>query len=160
MKKLLFITLLGLLSFSTNAQSYKTAIGLRSGFFLGITGKFYTSNMNAIEGILATRWGGFLITGLYEFTQSFSEPGMNWYYGFGAHFGYWSGNQSKKPSWWVTEYDNGLVIVGADAIIGIEYTFKTAPINISLDWKPVLNFFEYSGLWGDSAALSIRFIIK
>ncbi len=157
MKKIIFIGVFILLVFSVNAQDYYTAVGIRGGMSNGVTVKHFLSRVDAVEGIVATRWGGFIVTGLYEFVHEFKTPGLNWYYGFGVHLGYWNGSRSEKPGWWELEHDGGVTIMGADGILGIEYTFEDVPINISIDWKPVFNMLGYSGWWGDQAAASIRY---
>ena len=56
----------------SNAQDYNTGIGLRGGLSSGLTVKHFIGEKTAIEGLLATRWKGFNITGLYEIhNQSF-----------------------------------------------------------------------------------------
>src|SRR5450759_676759 len=59
---------------------------------------------------------------------------LNWYYGGGAHIGFYNGN-------YVYWGNNGTTytIIGIDGILGIEYTFSEIPINIGIDWKPALN---------------------
>lgn len=155
MKKIGLTVLLAVsLFFIGNAQDYNTGIGLRGGFSNGLTVKHFISEKAALEGILASRWSGFEITGLYEIHhRAFDTDRLNWYYGFGAHIGFWNG---KKVPW--SENDDQYTVVGVDGILGLEYNFREVPINLSIDWKPELNFYGYSGFWADGGALSIRYI--
>jgi len=140
---------------SSNAQDYTTGIGVRGGFYNGLTIKHFISERAAIEGIISSRWKGFNITGLYEIhQQAFDVAHLNWYYGAGGHIGFWKG---KDVSWGDNREDD-YTVVGIDGILGIEYNFQEIPINLSLDWKPTMNIIGYSGFWGDGGALSIRYI--
>ncbi len=139
-----------------SAQDYGTGIGLRGGFSSGLTVKHFISQKNALEGILSTRWRGFDITGLYEIhNQAFDTDRLNWYFGFGAHLGFWDGDYTYTR--W-GEVGRNYIIIGIDGILGIEYNFREAPINIGIDWKPAFNIIGYTGFWGDGGALSIRYI--
>ncbi len=155
MKKLLIATVFVFsLVFNLSAQSYQTGIGLRGGFSNGLTIKHFLTESTAVEGILSTRWRGFLITGLYELERTTSVSGLDWYYGIGGHVGFWNRVRDNNPF-----FDNdGGTVVGVDGIIGIEYTFDEIPINLSLDWKPAFNLIGYTGFWGDNGAFSIRFV--
>lgn len=140
---------------SSNAQDYTTGIGVRGGFYNGLTIKHFISERAAIEGIISSRWKGFNITGLYEIhQQAFDVAHLNWYYGAGGHIGFWKG---KDVSWGDNREDD-YTVVGIDGILGIEYNFQEIPINISLDWKPTMNIIGYSGFWGDGGAFSVRYI--
>jgi len=67
MKKIGFAILLALFAFlNGNTQDYKTGIGLRGGFASGITIKHFVSSKAAFEAIIASRWRGLEVTGLYE----------------------------------------------------------------------------------------------
>jgi hypothetical protein len=137
-----------------SAQEYETGLGLRAGTSSGITIKHFVNPKAAFEGLLTTKWDGFDMTGLYEVhNRAFEVEHLNWYYGFGGHVGFWDGNNTP---WGESGYS--YAVIGAVGIIGLEYSFTEAPINIGLDWKPVLNIIGEQGLWGDEAALSIRFI--
>ncbi len=141
------------LSFSY-AQDYRTGIGLRAGFSNGLTIKHFTGAKTAVEGILSTRWRGFELTGLYEIhNRAFNTPRLNWYFGFGGHIGFWNGDYA----YW-GDHGSSYTVIGIDGILGMEYNFNEIPINIGLDWKPAFNVIGYSGYWGDSGALSIRYI--
>jgi hypothetical protein len=136
------------------AQEYKTGIGLRGGWFNGITVKHFIGENKALEGILSTRWRGFNITGLYEVHHNaFDVAGLNWYYGGGGHIGFWEGSNVKWSS-----NSNAHTVIGIDGILGLEYNFDEFPINISVDWKPAFNIIGHSGFWGDGGAFSIRYI--
>jgi hypothetical protein len=137
-----------------NAQDYNTGIGVRGGFANGLTIKHFVNRTTAFEGILATRWRGFEVTGLVEFhARAFKTERLNWYAGFGAHAGFWNGDNVK----WGTDGEQYSVF-GLDGILGMEYNFSSVPFNISIDWKPAYNLWGYSGFWADGGALSIRYI--
>ena len=157
MKKIFFICILVLgLGTIAKAQDYNTGIGFRGGFSSGLTVKHFVGSKAAFEGILSTRWNGFIVTGLYEVhNQAFNAEGLKWYFGFGGHIGFWNGNYSKN--YW-GDYGTSYTVVGIDGILGLEYSFSEVPINLSLDWKPAFNFVGYSGFWADGGALSIRYI--
>ena len=137
------------------AQNYNTGIGLRGGFGGGITVKHFISDRDALEGILYTRWQGFVITGLYEIHQDLQVDNLNWYYGGGAHIGFWDGSYEDNP--WFDD-DKQYTVLGIDGVIGLEYVFPMVPISLSLDWKPAINLLGYTGFWGDGGGLSVRFV--
>ena len=148
---MLIFTVLGITSFG---QDYKTGLGLRAGLPYGLTVKHFLNKYSALEGLLASRWQGFIITGLYENEhQTGQYPGLNWYWGFGAHVGFWGTNEN--PNLNITQ--SGAVI-GADAILGLEYTFDEIPLNLSLDLLPSVNLIGYTGWGGINGALSIRYV--
>jgi hypothetical protein len=141
------------------AQSYATGIGLRSGVSNGLTVKHFIQEDIALEGILHTRWNGLVITGLYEVHRDISEVrGLRWFYGGGAHVGSWNGhrNSNRNPPWADSNF-SGATVIGIDGIIGLDYIFTDAPINLSLDYKPAFNLTNTGGFWGDEVALSIRY---
>lgn len=133
-------------------QDYKTALGLRAGLPYGVTVRHFINKENALEGILASRWTGLVITGLYE-NESWlgNYPALNWYWGVGAHAGFWDAGTNPNVN------TTGAVI-GVDAILGIEYTFDEFPINLSLDLLPSLNLIGSTGWGGINGALSIRYV--
>lgn len=153
-KAILTLTLVIFISAYASAQDYNTGVGLRLGFSNGLTVKHFLSQRSAVEGLLSTRWRGFEITGLYEVhNQAFEVDRLNWYFGGGAHIGFWNGDNTN---WGDT--GTNYTLIGIDGILGIEYNISEVPINISLDWKPSFNLTGYSGFWGDGGALSIRYI--
>jgi len=149
---LTFILAISIVTLSS-AQDYNTGVGLRGGCAQGVTLKHFVSSKAAFEGILSTRWAGFAVTGLYEIhNQAFEVDNLRWYFGGGAHIGFWNGSNVTWGD------DDQYVVIGIDGILGIEYSFTEAPINIGIDWKPAINIVGYTGFWGDGGALSIRYI--
>ena len=155
MKKILLSLLFMFCFVSINyAQDYSTGIGLRAGFESGITLKHFISERSALEGIFATRWRGVEFTGLYEIhNQAFQTERLNWYFGFGAHVGFWNGNDVN----WGTP-GTRYAVLGIDGILGLEYNLREIPVNIGIDWKPAYNVLGYEGFWIDGGAISIRYI--
>ena len=49
---------------------------------------------------------------------------------------------------------------GATGIIGLDYKFEEAPINITLDWKPELNLISTIAFESSGIGLSIRYTFK
>jgi hypothetical protein len=157
MKKFVFMLLIvfGLVS-TGKAQDYNTGIGLRGGWESGLTIKHFIGSKSALEGILATRWRGFELTGLYEIhNTAFNAERLKWFFGFGAHIGFWNGDYTHK--YW-GEPGTNYTVIGVDGILGLEYSFEEVPINLGIDWKPAFNFSGYTGWWADGGALSIRYI--
>lgn len=157
MKKVivLFVFMVSMAFANETMAQYNTAIGLRAGSGNGLTVKHFIQDNAALEGLLYTRWRGFLVTGLYEIHKDISDvKGLQWFYGGGAHIGSWNAGNHNTP--W-GDRNRSYTIIGLDGIIGLDYKFTDAPINLSLDWKPAINFGERGGFWGDEVALSIRF---
>ncbi len=136
------------------AQDYNTGIGVRGGPASGLTVKHFISDRAALEGILSTRWRGIQVTGLYEIhAPAFDAERLKWYYGVGAHVGFYEGRHARWG-----DRDRDYIVLGLAGILGLEYSFTEIPFNVSLDWKPVFNLFGYTGFWGDSGAISVRYI--
>ena len=154
MKKfLVIVTVAVLFTAVASAQDYNNAIGLRGGLYNGITFKHFLKEKAAVELLAATRWSGIGITGLYEIhNNAFDVDRLNWYFGPGAHVGFYNGDNADWG-----DAGTSYTVVGVDFILGLEYNFTELPINISLDWKPAFSLIGYSHFWADGAALSIRF---
>ncbi|MCK9311684.1 MAG: hypothetical protein M0P26_05340 [Bacteroidales bacterium] len=155
MKKIIIIILITFCFVATSfSQNYNTGIGLRAGYYNGLTIKHFLSGNTAFEGIISTRWQGVEVTGLYEIQNHITNAGgLDWFFGFGGHLGFWNGDHTS----WGTP-DKNYTILGIDGIIGLEYSFRQIPINIGIDWKPTLNLVGYTGFWSDGGAFSIRYI--
>jgi opacity protein-like surface antigen len=155
MKKfLIVIAMMVCMATYAQANDYNTAIGVRGGLYNGLTIKHFMKSNVAVEGIITTRWQGYNVTGLYEIhAPAFDTRRLKWYYGIGGHIGFWDGNDvhwGKK--------DENYTVIGVDGILGLEYSFKEIPFNVSLDWKPAFDLIGYSHFWGDGGAFSVRFM--
>lgn len=132
-------------SSSYSSQNYTTALGVK--FYPGaVSLKHFIKDNHALEG-LGYFWNrGFRITGLYEIHGDINgAPGLRWYVGPGAHVGFYS-----------SKYGGGSSI-GVDGVLGLDYKFKEAPINLSLDWQPSFEFGDGRGFSGDWGGLAIRY---
>jgi hypothetical protein len=157
MKKIFFTLLFILfLVFSINAQDYKTSLGIRVGYPYGISIKHFLNEKNAVEGILAIRDGGFVATALYENEHWTGQyPGLNWYWGLGAHVGFWDPGANRfinKANF------AGEGVIGVDAILGLEYTFDEIPLNLSADVFPCVNLINTTGWGGLNWGISARYV--
>lgn len=154
--------LITLLTTTVLAQDYKTGVGVRLGWDSGITAKHFVSGQDALEGILSTRWRGFQFTGLYErHFPLFNEAGLKGYVGGGGHIGSYYGRYYRHYHFHEDHryYDSYFVNIGVDGILGIEYTFANAPINLGLDIRPGMDLVYLSPVY-IGGAFSIRYAIK
>ena len=156
MKKLLLLTLTaGLLltaGSEIKAQTYQHALGGRLGTANGITFKTFVNRNNALDFILnfqdKRHYSYFRFTGLYEIHNPINNaPGLTWYYGPGGTIG----NRHLKD----TE-DNDLLL-SVDGVLGLDYKFNGAPINLALDWKPAIEIVPETQFDAQGLGLSIRF---
>lgn len=158
MKKIAFISLFFTLSILTiNAQDYNTAIGVRGGFYNGLSIKQFISRNNALEGIIAAHHRGLLLAGMYQIhANAFDAPGLNWYYGGGAHLGFY--NRQYTPGW----YDNqsgSFSTFGIMGVLGLEYKIEEIPVVIGLDITPAFNIIGHTGFWINSG-ITLRYTFK
>ena len=145
-----FVVMMLLITSTSLAQNYKQAIGIRGGLFNGVSYKNFITDNTAVEGILHTRWQGWEVVGLIEYNNEMPSDNFYWYYGYGAHIGFFNAQY--------THYSTGTyTVIGIDGILGLEYQFPRVPIAISLDWKPYFNLVGYSGFFGDGGAFSLRY---
>jgi hypothetical protein len=131
---------------SINSSSYKTALGVKVWDGAGISLKHFFDGKHAGE-LIGYFWNrGARFTGLYEIHGDITgAEGLKWYIGPGAHIGFYN-----------TKYGDG-GFVGIDGVIGLDYKFNAAPINISIDWQPSFEFGESRGFVGSWGGLGIRY---
>lgn len=147
MRKLLTVVLLLVASsfFAAQAQDYKVGVGVRLSsasptLSNSITVKYNMNQQSSLEGLISfgSRFG---IGGLYERNKVTTVSGLNWFYGGGAYVG----------------FEDGDTFLGPTGIIGLDYKFPSIPLNLSLDWKPELDFIPSINFVPDAFALSARF---
>jgi hypothetical protein len=149
MRKPLFIFLLfAACSTSTvKAQNYKTAVGVRLSSNAAIinnavSAKLFFNKTVALEALLS--FDPLAIGGLVEVHKPIgATSGLQLFYG-GGLYGAFKGNRN----------------VGAQGVLGLDYKFATIPVNLSLDWKPELNFFNDFIFEPAVVGISARFTLQ
>ena len=157
----LFILVVGfsILSITnTVAQNYKTAVGARIGYPLTLSGKYFINESIALEGNLGLRafseysWIALSAAGLKHKPLDVID-GLNWYYGAGLSVYFWRFDQITTLS--------SSSSLGLQGYVGLDYTFKKTPINITLDWTPTFFINGYtSGLGTRFGGLGIRYTLN
>lgn len=156
---LLLVALSAGLSQQAAAQEYQTAVGIRAGLGSGLSMKHFITRYTAIEGIIESRYDGINAVVLHEWQQAkLGEYGVEWYYGAGAHIGAWNGGPQQP--WFNEDYNRVHHVFGLDGVIGMEYTFKEIPLNLSLDWRPAFNITEHTGFWLNNFGINARYVIR
>jgi hypothetical protein len=156
---LLTIGFIGLAQQETKAQAlgsnYQNAIGGRFGVANGITFKHFMNDKNALDFILNFRarknhYSSFRLVGLYEIHAPITNAtGLQWYYGIGGGIGSYTYKDNS--------HRDSDVYLSVDGVLGLDYKFNGAPINIALDWKPSFDISPSQGLDFEGVGLSIRF---
>ena len=157
----LFILVVGFsILFSTNslAQNYKTAVGARIGYPLTLSGKYFIDESIAVEANLGLRafsgysWVALSAAGLKHKPLDVLDV-LNWYYGAGLSVYFWRFDQINTLS--------SSSSLGLQGYVGLDYTFKKTPINITLDWTPTFFIKGYtSGLGTRFGGLGIRYTLN
>ena len=160
----LLLTCLSLMAQPT----YDRSAGVRLGVTSGMTYKRFVAPGESLELILSGRKEGIQLTTLYEFHEpmelSFNE---NFYafYGVGGHLGYENYDNlsktiiSQDPAQFMYE-SKSYFVIGADAIVGIEYRWLTVPCTIGFDVKPYFNFIglRYARYRFWDSAVTIKYV--
>jgi hypothetical protein len=130
---------------STNSSTYRTALGVKVWDGGGISLKhFFDKNAGELIGYFWNQ--GFRLTGLYEIHGPISgATGLQWYIGPGAHVGFYNSKNGDGA------------FVGIDGVLGLDYKFRGAPINMSIDWQPSFEFGDNRGFYGNWGGLGIRY---
>lgn len=138
--------LLLVLSFTTNAQTYKHELGIRLGsreqaIATGFSYRYFANEKTAIEGLINLGNDAPAIGAIYErFAPIKGVEHLQWFYGAGAYVGF-------------NSFDN----FGLMGIAGLDFQFTEVPINLSIDWKPELNLIEGVAFRASTVAVSVRF---
>jgi hypothetical protein len=152
MKKLVGVVALLCCQFFVNAQSgYKQAIGLRltshtTFDLISVSYKSFVSDHSALEfnlgyggknyivpntGGTTSYSPGYSVSGSYQYHELIETPSnenLHWFAGGGLNFF----NISSKNKGY-----NGFG-TGIFGTAGIDYKFKTSPVNVTADWRPTI----------------------
>lgn len=155
-----FFTLLIALFFvasESQAQDYKSAIGLRLGSPLSVSYKTFISDKGAFEGVAGFRsyvgYSWFNVGAYYQHHNDISSVGgLRWYYGAGANIYFWS-------------FDSGITgsstSIGISGVLGLDYKFSDIPLNLSVDWIPTFFVNGYGDRFGAGyGALAARYVLN
>ena len=131
---------------SAHSTSYTNALGVKDWDGGGVSFKHFFNSQNAGE-LIGYFWShGVRFTGLFEIHGDISgAPGLKWYIGPGVHIGFYS-----------DKYGDGS-FAGLDGVLGLDYKFNGAPINLSLDWQPSFEFGDGRGFIGSWGGLGVRY---
>lgn len=144
---------------SANAQSYKSAVGLRLGYPWSVTYKTFLNDNGALEVYAGYRgwefYNWFSLNAAYQYHKPFpSVENLSWYVGGGAGVYFWS-------------YDNAFLEAdestsfSLQGYLGLDYKFENAPFNISVDWVPTFFLTGYgSGFGAGYGNLAVRYVIN
>ena len=152
MKKITIAFLLITIVTTVRAQApYNRAIGVKLPGGLSLTYKKFVADTRNLEAQLTVWHEGFRTAGLYEFNfYTFDKiPQLGWFVGPGVHLGFWKAGYEKT-------YDSQ-VDLGVDGIIGLDYKFKTVPINVSVDWQPAVTLIGSAGFTPVFGGVAIRY---
>ncbi len=131
----------------------ENAIGARFSFGAGLTYQRFMSDRDVIEIMAMQRRGGISLTGLYEMhMQAFNVRGFKWYLGAGGHVNSYN-NQVRGYEY----LRQTTTVAGLDAIVGMEYFFRSVPIQVSVDWKPLINLYNGRNKELDTGGFSVRY---
>ena len=138
---------------SANAQSYDLAAGVRLGSEIGVSVKMRVPPVDKNftgEFIVQSSFDGdeVLMTLLGEQHMAVISRRLNVYTGLGMHAGWVQNELITEDS-----YDAPL---GVSFIGGVEVNFKR--LNVSLDYKPVINVKGGERFFQSSSALTLRYM--
>ena len=136
---------------TANSLTYKSAFGVKLWNGGGLTLKTFLNPKTALEFTGFFRTIGSRVGVLYEIHGDLnSEGNLKWYFGPGAHVGFY---RYKKNL--TREFDG--TYIGVDGVLGVDYKFTELPINISLDWQPTYEIFSGNSGYDNFGGLSIRY---
>ena len=156
------LILLPLFTYSRNLPKlYDWAAGFRIGFPMSISIKHYIDPHISFEAIGAyysvnskASWTQLALAGQYNFPFK-DTRNFNWFIGLGVSAYRWN---------WKSGFNGDAypkTVFGTFAQVGLEYRFKKAPINISIDWMPFYQLSGFdSGLAIVGGAVGLRYVFQ
>lgn len=157
MKKqpLLLFVLFWLCASSANAQDYKTAVGLKIDFGGGtlvgpcLKKKLGGKSFFEAEALFHSIAG--FVSALYEYQMSLpNAKNLAWYLGIGPAVAFPLDSRSSG------------IEVYARPVIGMEYKITSAPLTLSLDWRPYIYVGDKNGkrVFPSRIGIGIKYIVK
>ena len=140
---------------SAQTSSYRTALGVRLSSSPAIVSnsislKHFLNENSAVE-VLFSFGDPLAIGALYQVHKPFAAEGFQWFYGGGGYLGFVKTYNPIKDRHETDPY------FGAQGVLGLDYKFGNAPINLSIDWKPELNLVSDINFEPAAVGLTARF---
>ena len=135
---------------------YKTSLGVRLSNSQAMVNnsislKHFLTESRAVEALFS--FGDPLALGaLLELHKPLGAEGLQWFYGGGGYLGF---EKVYDPGRKVNDTE---VNFGAMGVLGLDYKFANAPLNLSIDWKPELNIVNDITLEPAAIGFSVRFV--
>ncbi|MCC8409727.1 hypothetical protein LJ707_12380 [Mucilaginibacter sp. UR6-1] len=134
MKKffLLAVTAIVLSATQSFAQSYKTGLGLGIEFgdgstLVGPSYKHFFNGKDAVQADLLFGADAVWLGGYYQYHQPLKGTPLKWYLGVGPQLAFVDDNG----------FDNGSsTFVFLRPMVGLDFKVPSAPISMTLDWRP------------------------
>lgn len=146
-RMLLLLVIATAFATASQAQNYKTAIGLRlssndATVNNSVSIKEFINRVVALEAMFSIDPAAVGI--LAEVHQPVSSlPGFRFLFGGGGYVG----------------LKNGITL-GGQGILGLDYKFTKIPLNMTVDWKPELNFTEELRFEPAAVGITARFTLR
>lgn len=142
---------------TSEAQSYKSAIGVRGPYPAAASYKFFISEPAAIEVYAGfygyVGYGGFSGGAMYQHHFPIGQvPGLSWYIGGGAGIVFWNYRGFV--------YDDGRISFNVNAVGGVDYKFETIPLNVSADFQPTIRIGGYSTGFYPYGGVAARYVLN
>jgi len=155
MRNLLFLFLIFIVgNYSSAAQKYTTAGGIRIGSDFGITVQQSLWDNYTLEGIVQKGLFSKVtsVSALFEQHHKLISKGTNFYVGGGPHMGFYSTvKATDKEEAYKPKNAVGLTLIG-----GLE--FRLGKTLLSFDYKPAFNIVGGTEFINGQAAISLRYI--
>ncbi len=132
-----------------NAQinDYRTALGVKLYGSGSLTLKHFVNDKRAIELLTTFGNSNSKITALWErHRTTLLVSNLKWYYGPGVHVEFFNNGKDGRGS-----------RIGIDGVLGLDYKFNKAPINLSIDWQPGFDIGLKGGFNANSGGLAVRY---
>lgn len=129
----------------SSASDRKHALGIRISsrdavINHSITYKYFFNSSTAAEALFSFS-DPVALGVLVEKHRPFGPSGLSWFWGAGAYLGFGGGRN-----------------LGAQGVLGLDFLAPTLPFNLSVDWKPELNFTKQFSFEPAAVGVSARFV--
>jgi len=156
MKKIFVLTafLVSVVALSAQRGMLDNAIGARVGLGSGATFQHFFTDQKVFEIMAFQQYGAINLAALGEMHQQIADiHGLKWYIGAGGHAGVYT----KRSQFFEDPSQQAVLALGVDALIGLEYYFRSLPVQISVDWKPARNLHGLHNTEWDGGGISVRY---